>query len=242
MTPVYPPGSLQAGLEDALRELIPEAAAEHAALEDANELRDLETLINLYRPADEQTLVKLFRGRREVGDLKADYDLFVHLPLVRITRTVMFPVLSFAYNWPKQVLRLRVGLFYRSPDGSGSSDLRAFGVRFETPECWADDPDEPTDDPEALAGHHDMFHAQPIRELCRGDSSTALPGLDWLDSTQPSIPVSAKDIRGLVVVMLVSIYGRKQIRERYQARKLQSLRTAAEQVSGLPDPPERART
>jgi len=237
VTPVHPPGSLPASLEDTLRELIAEAMAEHAALTDADELHDVATLVQRYLPADEQVLEQLFRGRPEAGDL-LDFGLFVHLPLVRLTTPAMFPVLTFAYDWPRHVLRLRVALFYRSSEDASLGQLRAFGMRFETPECWAGDW-QPSEDPEDVAGHHDMFHAQPIRDLRKGDSTSALPGLGWLNPTQPSIPVSATDASGLLLALLVSVYGRKGVRERYQQQKLRSLKAAAVQVSGLPNPPGR---
>lgn len=239
MTPVYNRGSLQGNVEDTLRELIPEARAEHDALDDRQELADIGKLHQTYPAADERVLEQLFRGHGEVGDLTGDFDRFVHLPLVRTTNPVMYPVLTFAYDWPRQVLRLYVALFYSPRVEEPPPRLRALGLRFETPECWAGDTEAGPVDPNAPGGHHDMFHAQPVRRLHPGSSRTELPGLGWLNTTQPSIPVSATDLSGLVLAMLVSIYGRRRIAERYQAQQLRALKKAAAQVSGLPKPPER---
>lgn len=239
MTPVYNPGSPAGRLEDTLRELIAEAVAERAALVDRQELADINRLVGIYPAADEYVLQQQFLAHRDTGDLTGDFDRFVHLPLVRTTSPVMYPVITFAYNWPRQVLRLRVALFYSVQSYGPRPRLRAFGVRFETPECWDDDDadDEAPDDP---AGDHDMFHAQPVRRLHHGHPRTELPGLRWLNAKQPSIPVSACDLSGLLLAMLVSVYGRRRIFERYQAGKLQALLKAASQVSGLPSPPARA--
>jgi hypothetical protein len=239
VTPVYNRGSLQGNFEDTLRELIPEAMAERAALVDRQELADSEKLFQRFAAADERVLDQLFHGRHEVGDLTGHFDRFVHLPLVRTTNSVMYPVLTFAYDWPRQVLRLRVALFYSPPVEEPRPRLRAFGLRFETPESWGGDAGTGPVDPDDPGGHHDMFHAQPVRRLHQGLPRTELPGLRWLNTTQPSIPISATDLSGLVLAMLVSIYGRKRIVKRYQAQQLQALKKAAAQVSGLPTPPER---
>jgi len=239
VTPVYNRGSLQGNFEDTLRELIPEATAEHAALVDAQELADVGKLQQTFPAADERVLEQLFRGCSEVGDLTRDFNRFVHLPLVRTTNPVMYPVLTFAYDWPNQVLRMRTALFYSPPVEDPPPRLRAFGLRFETPESWVSNVEPASGDPDDLGGHHDMFHAQPVRRLHQGTAQTELPGLRWLNASQPSIPVSATDLSGLVLAMLVSIYGRKEIVKRYQAQQLQALRKAASQVSGLPAPPAR---
>lgn len=239
MTQAYNPGTPAGRFESVLLELLAEGATQQAQLELAQELADFGEVISRFPPADEKVLHSLFKGGPEVGDLTGDRRVFVHLPHLRVKAQVLFPVLTFAYNWPREVLRLRVALFYRVVE-QDKSELRAFGMRFETPECWDSDDDAVEYDPERVAGHHDMFHAQPLSELRLGDATTELPGLRWVNATQPSIPVSATDLSGLVVAMLVAVYGRKRVRQRYQAQKLQALKEAAIQVSGLQHPPRKA--
>jgi hypothetical protein len=218
-------------------ELVEEAMTEHYKFQDEQELADWNKLVTTYPLATADALKKLFIGHPDVGDLTGDFECFAHLPPVRIKSQLVFPVVTFAYNWPRQVLRLRVGLFYRFIEEDGRSGLRALGMRFEPPECWDTDDDGRAADPEEEGGHHDMFHAQPIRGLRRDDPAFDLPGMEGVNPTQPSIPLSATDLTGLTVAMLVSIYGRRRVRERYGAQKLVTLKDAAVQVSGFPNPP-----
>ena len=244
MTPVYNRGSLAGVVEDSLRELIAEGEAERSSLDGRTELADLGRLMQTFLPADQKMLEQLFRAHFHAGDLATNFGSFIHLPLVRDTTPTMYPVLTFAYDWPRQILRLRVALFYRSLADEPHRPLRAFGLRFETPECRAGTEDgegtsEDTDASEEgeVGGHHDMFHAQPVRRLHHGMPRTELPGLRWMNPTQPSIPVSAEDTSGLLLATLVSIYGRRRVVERQKSRKLQALSAAASQVSGFVKPP-----
>ena len=100
---------------------------------------------------------------------------------------------------PHDKLRLRVGLFVRAADGSPA----ATGYRFETPEADA-------------AHDHHLHHVQPIAALS-GPSGRRLPGLGLGGREQePTFPLPAQDATGLVVCLLIALYGR----------------TAAEEMSG----------
>jgi len=70
--------------------------------------------------------------------------------------------------------------------------------------------------PEGL-GEHCFWHAQPVRELRSvgvDQSTEAAP--TWFPDWGPTMPLRAKDPLGLLLCMLVSIYGRRQFDQMQQ--------------------------
>lgn len=99
------------------------------------------------------------------------------------------PVLSVRTDFtqaPPEV-RLRVGLFVRHEDR-----VRSIGLRFESPESG----DE---------GIHHYYHGQFITRFYDGAPLKGVP--DWLPVTQPAITLEADGPVGLLLSLLVSLYG-----------------------------------
>ena len=99
------------------------------------------------------------------------------------------PVLSLKcdFDRPQPEIRLRVGLFLRD-----QGEIRAIGLRFESPEGE----DE---------GIHHYYHAQYITYFYDGAPLKGAP--PWLPITQPAMALEADGPVGLLLSLLVSLYG-----------------------------------
>jgi hypothetical protein len=162
-----------------------------------------------FRGAQGQELRNYLDVHNERGDI-SEQKLFVHLECVRREGPIL-PVLSVAYNFTSEVLRLRVGLFFLRNDGSGNQQLCAIGYRFETPESLAHTSESDING-STMHGTHDYHHAQPITSLLpRGDGRLPDPGARWLPTSQPAFPLEAQDMIQLVACTLVAIYGRQYV-------------------------------
>lgn len=84
-------------------------------------------------------------------------------------------------------IRLQVGLFLRHGD-----DLRSIGLRFESPEGDA-------------PGVHDYYHGQFITYFRNGPPLEGAP--PWLPITQPALTLNSDGPVGLLLSLLVSLYG-----------------------------------
>jgi hypothetical protein len=63
------------------------------------------------------------------------------------------------------------------------------------------------------SGEHNYWHCQPVRELRGGKQIEALKKLpEWYFVDSPTLPLLAKDADGLLISMLVSIYGLTELR------------------------------
>jgi len=104
-------------------------------------------------------------------------------------RPTFVPVLSLKCDFDRQEpeVRLRVGLFLRDVD-----QIRAIGLRFESPE--GDD-----------EGIHHYYHAQYITSFYEGAPLKGAPA--WLPVTQPAMTLEADGPVGLLLSLLVSLYG-----------------------------------
>jgi hypothetical protein len=141
---------------------------------------------------DERELERFFKENPEQGDT-SEMGKFVFLPLVPKPR--LLPVLNLAYDIPNDLAKLQVALFTET-DQPG---IRAFGYRFEPPEG---------------PGRHDYWHAQPILRVgCHDDSTIDLPGLEdgWRPTDTPAFPLDARSPIGLLVALMVSIYGLDEV-------------------------------
>jgi hypothetical protein len=239
VTPVYPPGDVPGQVEDTLRELADGHDAARTTSFDRLELADLGQIAQNMPPAGARQLEQQFRSKRNRGDFGADVNGFLHLVPVRPGGgDVLYPVITFAYDWDRHVLRLRLALFKPVSSG-GRRDLRAVGYRFETPECWESADDQAETNKDEHGGDHDFFHVQPICRLQKNLPRTQLPGLKWLNTTQPSFPVSASNGAGLLLVALIAIYGRDEIVRRQRASQLKALTSVARDLSWLQNRPVR---
>jgi hypothetical protein len=137
---------------------------------------------------EERHLELFFNENSNRGDT-SEAGKFVFLPMVPNPR--LLPVLSLAYDIPDDQAKLQVALFTET----NQRGVRAFGYRFEPPEG---------------PGRHNYWHAQPILQIrCHDETTIDLPGLEdgWRPIDTPAFPIDARSSIGLLVSLLVSIYG-----------------------------------
>ncbi len=136
-----------------------------------------------------------FSGSSDIG--MKDDDQFLKLEPIQCEDILPIVTLQGSDQW----VHFRIYVLLVSLDEN--SDLRILGLRFET--------DEGDYDTEAKRGKHDFCHMQFCQSL-----SKLIPCLDpsWLPESQPSIPLDADCQVSLVLCMLVSLYGRKEVKKR----------------------------
>ncbi len=101
------------------------------------------------------------------------------------------PVLSLRCDFTSLLpeIRLRVGLFLRE-----HGEVKSVGLRFESPEG----------EPEGEGVHH-YYHAQFISSFYAGAPLKGV--MSWLPVTQPALTLNADGPVGLLLSLLVSLYG-----------------------------------
>ena len=109
----------------------------------------------------------------------------------------MLPLVSVRFNFGTNPveLRIRVALFLLAQVSERRRDHLAFGMRFETAE-----------------GHNGM-HNYPHMQLITEFGSARIETPQWLPQTQPALPLDVVQPAGLVIAMLVSLYGSKFTRQ-----------------------------
>ena len=88
--------------------------------------------------------------------------------------------------------------------------FQAFAIRYETDEGGRD---------QMAKGVHDFCHAQLCTSITARLKATTD---DWIPESQPSFPLDACDEVGLVLCMLVSLYGGRSVAERLRHTKVRS--------------------
>lgn len=137
-----------------------------------------------FLPKDTQLLANSYAGNR-----------FLYLPPLD-KNSAFIPILSFRYSF-KGKEEVKLGLHLVTVH---DEKLHAFGYRFET--------GHPAGKTGSVASH-DFQHAQ----LCvtyDGPGDAPLPYINcpsWIPTTQPSFPLPANDYVGLLICLLVSLYG-----------------------------------
>jgi hypothetical protein len=113
------------------------------------------------------------------------------------TKLTFLPVVAVRCNFSgeRPEVRLNVAMAVMKADG----DIRVLGFRYEAPEGSGD-------------GLHDFYHAQLIQSfVTEGAHSIPLnrsgADIDWIPTTQPSIPLDACCPVTLALSLLVSLYG-----------------------------------
>ncbi len=103
------------------------------------------------------------------------------------------PVLSLKcdFSRPEPEVHLRVGLFLRY-----ENEVRAIGLRLESPEGEG-------------GGIHDYYHAQYITHFYDGAPLKGAPL--WLPVAQPAMTLEADGPVGLLLSLLMSLYGLRQV-------------------------------
>jgi len=88
-------------------------------------------------------------------------------------------------------VRFRIGLFMRH-----DNEVKSIGLRFESPEGDGD-------------GIHDYYHAQYITSFYSGAPLKGAP--PWLPTSQPAMTLEADGPIGLMLSLLMSLYGLKHL-------------------------------
>jgi hypothetical protein len=112
---------------------------------------------------------------------------FIWLEPMRTTPAAI-PVLAFEYSFDaRRKVCLRVAIFV---PGDDQYPVGAIGYRLESPEGGRS---------------HNFHHAQHIVDF--GPEARPLPCPRWIPTSQPALPINAKDSVSLLVGLLVSLYG-----------------------------------
>lgn len=105
-------------------------------------------------------------------------------------RETVLPIIGIdAMDW--RHFQVCLALFLRDEN----SNVHAIGMRFET--AHGD------------GGAHDFCHPQFVKSF--RNNQPDLPTPPWIPETQPSIPIDAEDNIGMILCVLVSIYGGKEV-------------------------------
>ena len=114
------------------------------------------------------------------------------------------PVLSLSckLNETQSIARLRVMLVCLDRNGTPYG----IGFRMETPENMNQNGNESDN-----VGIHDFHHAQLIRKFCQPklDNKLQVCSPDWLPTSQPSFPLSAKCPVMLLLCLILTLYGKR---------------------------------
>ena len=152
-------------------------------------------------PADEARLEGYLRARPTAGDTSHTGGL-IFLPAPSHCRRLAVVNVSYDFTCGNPILSLQLGFFVVG--ASTDPCLRAFGYRIETPERG----------PGPGPHNHDYHHAQPIAEIRAAAGGVRRlpqrPG--WLPQDGPTFPLDAEDYVGLVVSLLMVVYGHREAR------------------------------
>ena len=106
-----------------------------------------------------------------------------------------------------------------------AANLKSLAIRFET--------DEGGYKKNGPKGAHDFCHAQ----LCNTISeSIPVYAPEWLPDSQPSFPLDANDQVSLVLCMLVSLYGSREVRAKLNGPGIKNLQQHLNKVQALQNP------
>lgn len=106
-------------------------------------------------------------------------------------------------------------VLFTSHEGS----LIALGFRFESPESPGG----------SSKGDHNFYHLQ----LMDNGSHRRIPFPEWIPAHQPSIPLNAENWMGLVLCMLISVYGARAANSILLEESFPGLNNYARQIDAL---------
>jgi hypothetical protein len=138
---------------------------------------------------------------------------FLHLPLLS-SHMRWLPVLTTRYDYDRDAVSIQIVLF------GIDQELRAVGLRFESPERWWST-SSAARAAEAIPprpGIHDFHHTQMIREVTTAAGRTVpIPAAAWTPVVQPSVPIDARTVPQLLITVVISLYGLRLVEELVQA-------------------------
>ena len=220
------PDDFQRGiLRELLRWIVDRADRRWRAVGDPELSALYESLITKYPPLNEAVFSRLLPTKKPMGT----FDLLRHryfIIMEPLTKRSIVPVASIAFDFEaaSPAMGLRVGLFFFDQSGQAGL-LCSAGYRFETPS--------------GSTGIHAFFHAQPIRAFHQSGAFPLPMVASWLPLTDPTFPLDARNVVGLVVCLLISLYGASFLSELARAGLLSDIRRyIKESAYPLPLAPE----
>lgn len=143
-------------------------------------------------------------------------------PRTKLSRSWMVPLLTVScdFNSDFDHTRLRLMLFMKDQQ---HNKLQAIGFRFESPESEGD-------------GLHNYYHAQLISAFDKDGIITLPPCPVWLPVTQPAFALDATSPLGLLICMLVSLYGPEYVWDNIIAEHAAIIKSDLREISWLKRP------
>jgi len=169
------------------------AAGPHVAQEFMPDV--LEQVSWKYPPADEEKLDGILRNPGGFNTYSA--RAFVYGPLIDRNTPALWPVMAFSAGYRFTNFRIRLALFF-DPSPEEEEKHKAVAWRYEPPE--------------GDTGAHCYYHSQPISSWDNNESGR-LPVARPLNESHPAFPLMADDAPGLLVAMMVSLYGHESTKK-----------------------------
>ena len=165
-------------------------------------------------PVDARTLNGLLRNSVDLG--LRDQGRFLFLEPVVDEMILPLLTLHTSDDW----VHFRAYVLLAMLDDS--EEFRAIVIRFET--------DEGALQADGEIGSHDFCHAQLCRSIGNVRSASTA---SWLPESQPSFPLDADDQIGLVLCMLISLYGGRHVVRRLSTTSTRRLHEHRQKVRAL---------
>lgn len=163
------------------------------------------------RPIDAAEL----QGKAIDGDLSLkEKGRFLYLEPIQKKKIIPFVTIQTARKWVNFRIYVLLGM------EDAQCEMKTLAIRFETDEGPGQG---------GKAGSHDYCHMQLCRSIDDIEASTP----SWLPDSQPSVPLDAEDQVGLVLCMLVSLYGARHVIEKLDQYKPRSLSKHLKKVRAL---------
>lgn len=173
-------------------------------------------LANHYDWLEEEELEHWFPRSAQALDIDfSRHHTVLYLPPLEKKNADFVPMLSLQcqLNDDKEFIRLRIMLFCLAKTHDNAEEhLAGIGFRLESPSSTEYDADSPNEfagqaeENDERDGRHEFWHAQLMRSVGWG------PAYDcpsWLPCDQPSFPLTAKSPAGLILSMLLTLYGKR---------------------------------
>ena len=157
--------------------------------------------------------------RNPAGVEMKEHKLVLYLEPIEKERILPLIMIQSDHDW----IHFRVyALLAKLND---ADNLNSLAIRFET--------DEGDYRKTGTKGTHDFCHAQ----LCNTISeSIPVYAPEWLPDSQPSFPLDAEDQVSLVLCMLVSLYGSREVRAKLNGPGIKNLQEHLNKVRALKNP------
>lgn len=163
---------------------------------------------------DAESIKSLVANGPDIRMLQA--NKFMHFRIVENEGMYPFVTMHSSDEWEN--IRIYV-LFSRLDD---NEELQSFAMRFESPESGRME----------SSGLHDFFHAQLCDHISQNVNNICP---NWVPCSQPSFPLDAKDDVSLVLCMLISIYGVRDVIQKLNSAGIYEYRRYIGEMAALSD-------